>query len=190
MINRRRASQGCRRRRDATITPARSPARRRRPVRARRARSWSGIAALAVHGFHPAAPRRRGVWPRVVSGLRHCAQAVCWHDGVGAMTKSWCDVLPIDPAAEPFPLMTPDELQALGEDIKKNDLKIPVTVWGGKGKPLQLLDGRNRLDAMEAVGIPIKRLKHFIEYYCEEPMVWETTQREQNAMAAPAVISE
>jgi ParB-like chromosome segregation protein Spo0J len=88
-------------------------------------------------------------------------------------SKSWRDVLPIHPAAELFPRMSPDELRVLGEDIKKNGLKIPVTVWCGKGEPLQLLDGRNRLDAMEAVDIPIKRLKRFIEYYCEAPMVWE-----------------
>jgi hypothetical protein len=34
------------------------------------------------------------------------------------MTKSWRDVLPIHPAAELFPLMSPGELRALGEDIK------------------------------------------------------------------------
>jgi hypothetical protein len=72
------------------------------------------------------------------------------------ITKSWRDVLPIHPAANLFPLMSPDELRALGEDIKKNGLKIPVTVWKEqKDFEPQLLDGRNRLDAMEAVGLPI-----------------------------------
>jgi ParB/Sulfiredoxin domain len=88
-------------------------------------------------------------------------------------TPSWRDVLPIHPAADLFPMLERAELLELGKDIKKNGLKIPVTVWRGKGGRLQLLDGRNRLDAMEAVGIPIKRLKSFIEYYCERPMVWE-----------------
>src|SRR5262249_12453545 len=60
-----------------------------------------------------------------------------------------------------------------GEDIKKNGLKIPVAVWSGKGGRLQLLDGRNRLDAMEAVGIPIKRFKRFIEYSSDGQIVWE-----------------
>jgi hypothetical protein len=88
--------------------------------------------------------------------------------------SSWRDVLPIHPAAEFFPVMSADELKALGENIKKHGLKIPVTVWLGEGEPLQLLDGRNRLDAMEAVGIPIKRLgKYFIEYYREALMMWE-----------------
>jgi len=70
---------------------------------------------------------------------------------------SWRDVLPIHPAAELFPLMSPDELKALGEDIhKKNGLLMPVTVWKAqKHFPPQLLDGRNRLDAMEAFGFTI-----------------------------------
>jgi hypothetical protein len=68
-------------------------------------------------------------------------------------SKSWRNALPIHPAAELFPLMMPDELKALGEDIKKHGLKIPVAVWRRKGEPLQLLDGRNRLDAMELVGL-------------------------------------
>jgi hypothetical protein len=48
--------------------------------------------------------------------------------------------------------MTPDELRELGEDIKKNGLKLPIAITGD-GK---LLDGRNRLDAMEAVGVEFK----------------------------------
>src|SRR5262249_54465574 len=82
---------------------------------------------------------------------------------------SWRDVLPIHPAAEMFPLMSPDELRALGEDISKNKLRVQVTVvlpdrsqprdrsrrsdaiwWGA-----ELLDGRNRLDAAEMVGIQV-----------------------------------
>ena len=74
-------------------------------------------------------------------------------------SKSWRDVLPIHPAADLFPLMAPDELKALGEDIKKNGLTSPiafVTRKDAKGWHYQLLDGRNRLDAMELVGVPFK----------------------------------
>jgi len=67
-------------------------------------------------------------------------------------TTGWRAVLPIHPAASLFPPMTPDELRELGEDIKKNGLKLPIAITGD-GK---LLDGRNRLDAMEAAGVEFK----------------------------------
>jgi hypothetical protein len=72
------------------------------------------------------------------------------------MTKRWRDVLRIHPAAELFPLMTPDELHTLGEDIKKNGLTSPIVLWRPHPQaPVQLLDGRNRLDAIEiATGSP------------------------------------
>jgi hypothetical protein len=62
--------------------------------------------------------------------------------------KSWRDVLPIHPAADLFPEMSADELQALGEDIQQHGLHEGIALLDGK-----LLDGRNRLDAMERVGI-------------------------------------
>jgi hypothetical protein len=65
---------------------------------------------------------------------------------------SWRDVLPIHPAAELFPLMSPEELRELGEDIKANGLRLPIAITSDG----QLLDGRNRLDAMEAVGVEFK----------------------------------
>jgi hypothetical protein len=75
---------------------------------------------------------------------------------------SWRDVLAIHPAADLFPLMSPDELRALGEDIKANGLKSSIALWttgycgdGKKKRKALLLDGRNRLDAMELVGIPL-----------------------------------
>ncbi|AHY52594.1 hypothetical protein [Bradyrhizobium japonicum] len=66
------------------------------------------------------------------------------------MTKgklSWRDALPIHPAAELLPLMSEQELRELGDDIQKNGLYEGVAVFEG-----QLLDGRNRLDAMEIAG--------------------------------------
>src|SRR6516164_4172032 len=66
--------------------------------------------------------------------------------------SSWRDVLPIHPAAELFPLMTPDELRSLGEDILKNGMTSPIVLWEADEKtPAVLLDGRNRLDAIELV---------------------------------------
>jgi DNA-binding transcriptional regulator YhcF (GntR family) len=85
-----------------------------------------------------------------------------------AVPRKWRDVLPIHPAADLFPLMSPDELKALGEDIRKNGLKERVKVLSTWSKPLNgfdpaleltnvLIDGRNRLDAMEAAGINLFR---------------------------------
>jgi hypothetical protein len=48
--------------------------------------------------------------------------------------------------------MSEPELKELGEDIKKNGLTSPIVLWQADPKaPEQLLDGRNRLDAIELV---------------------------------------
>jgi hypothetical protein len=61
---------------------------------------------------------------------------------------SWRDHLPVHPAADLFPLMSEDELRELGENIKANGMLSPIILHQG-----MLLDGRNRLDAMESVDI-------------------------------------
>ena len=65
---------------------------------------------------------------------------------------TWRDHLKVHPAADLFPLMSPDELRALGEDIKKNGLRTKIAVIVGDDGEPYLIDGRNRLDAMELVG--------------------------------------
>jgi hypothetical protein len=75
--------------------------------------------------------------------------------------KSWRDGLPIHPAAELFPLMSADELRELGEDIKQQPRlhEFPIAVVATKrrnGWRYELADGRNRLDAMELVGVPFR----------------------------------
>jgi hypothetical protein len=64
------------------------------------------------------------------------------------MKKTWRDSLPVHPAADLFPSMSGAELRELGENIKADGLQSPVIIYDG-----QLLDGRNRLDAMALVGI-------------------------------------
>jgi hypothetical protein len=79
------------------------------------------------------------------------------HALVEGAPTSWRDVLSVHPAAELFPLMASDELEALGADIKKNGLANPIAIVTRKDAKdwhYQLLDGRNRLDAMELVGVP------------------------------------
>ena len=50
-------------------------------------------------------------------------------------TPSWRDFFPIHAAAEMFPLMSPDELRVLGEDIKKNGLTSQIARNGLAAKP-------------------------------------------------------
>jgi hypothetical protein len=66
---------------------------------------------------------------------------------------SWRDKIPIHPAAQLFPLMSEPEQRELGEDIiKRKCLDAPIVFCVRNGCK-ELLDGRNRLDGMEAVGI-------------------------------------
>ncbi len=70
--------------------------------------------------------------------------------------KSWRAVYKVHPAADLFPMMNPDELRDLGEDIKQHGLQHPIIVWSpAPGEPRVVIDGRNRLDAMELVGIKL-----------------------------------
>jgi hypothetical protein len=60
----------------------------------------------------------------------------------------------IHPAAEWFPLLPRDELEALAKDIKENYLREKVTVITEGGRQL-VIDGRNRLDAIELAGFNV-----------------------------------
>ena len=39
---------------------------------------------------------------------------------------SWRDQYKVHPAADVFPMMSDEELEALGDDIKKNGLRQPI----------------------------------------------------------------
>jgi hypothetical protein len=87
------------------------------------------------------------------------------------IARSWRDVLPVHPAADLSPLMGEDELRELAADIKKNCLSMPIMTWSADPsvrdglqkhfekktlpKNLYLLDGRNRLDAVELNGVKL-----------------------------------
>jgi hypothetical protein len=71
------------------------------------------------------------------------------------MTK-WRDKIEIHPACNLIPPMSAEELKSIGKDIKTNGLKQPIVFWRDEEtKKESLLDGRSRLDAMEAEGLPI-----------------------------------
>lgn len=65
----------------------------------------------------------------------------------------WRSKIKVHPAADLFPLMAPDELRALADDIKRNGLRERVATWKDDDGKLYLIDGRNRLDAMTKAGI-------------------------------------
>jgi hypothetical protein len=66
--------------------------------------------------------------------------------------NGWRKFHKIHPACELFPLMSQGDLAGLARDIEAaQGLKIPVQLRTVDGKQF-LIDGRNRLDAMEALG--------------------------------------
>ena len=71
--------------------------------------------------------------------------------------KSWRDVLPVHPAAELFPLMSPDELRTLGEDIIKSGLTSPIALWRADFDRL----ARYQLDGVEAIATVEQLLRRF-----------------------------
>jgi hypothetical protein len=64
----------------------------------------------------------------------------------------WRDTYKVHPSADEFPPMSDEELAALGEDIKAHGLRVPILTWDGGDGPV-IIDGRNRLEAMERVGL-------------------------------------
>ena len=74
--------------------------------------------------------------------------------------REW-ETPPVHPVND-APMMSPSELQELAQDIKQHGLEEPITLWRdnsgeakGEGGPWPefLLDGRNRLAALELIGI-------------------------------------
>lgn len=91
------------------------------------------------------------------------------HASKPEVAGSWRDLVTVHPAADLFPMMSDVELLELGNDIKVNGLRNPLVLWTPESseevfrrrrrdrypKKVFLLDGRNRLAAMEAVGIEL-----------------------------------
>jgi hypothetical protein len=110
------------------------------------------------------------------SGSRDSAQSRLTQDA----RQSWRDVLPVHPAANLFPLLPRDELLALGRDILDHGLQHPIVLLRCGGdrdgttpkrtspNKFQLLDGRNRVDAMAAVGIKFE----IVHRYRDRRDIW------------------
>jgi ParB-like chromosome segregation protein Spo0J len=67
-------------------------------------------------------------------------------------TQGWRDWLPVHEAPEMFPLVSADELKELADDIAKNGMHSRITVVADETGKQVLLDGRNRLNALELLG--------------------------------------
>jgi hypothetical protein len=67
---------------------------------------------------------------------------------------TWRDTIKIHPTADLFPLLDEADLVTMGNDIKANGLTSPIAIRVDNDKAT-LCDGRNRLDAMEIVGLRV-----------------------------------
>ena len=78
--------------------------------------------------------------------------------------RPWRDRIQVHPAAELFLMMTPTELDELGNNIKQNGQQVGVILWTSvlrdvhlerrkkiPSKKIYLLDGRNRLEAISRI---------------------------------------
>ena len=65
---------------------------------------------------------------------------------------SWRKRFKVHPSADVFPMMSDEELAKLGKDIKKRGL-FHLIILDNDG--VTLIDGRNRLEAMERAGLPL-----------------------------------
>ena len=84
--------------------------------------------------------------------------------------STWREKYKVHPAADVFPMMSDEELDALGEDIKANGLQHPIVFHAVKHADhragnLQLIDGRNRLEAMERAGIVVEEKRRVLPHY-------------------------
>jgi hypothetical protein len=70
------------------------------------------------------------------------------------------------PLADLFPLMSDEEIDALGEDMLKNAQREPIWLYEG-----MILDGRNRYKACLLKGIEPR----FAEYRCPDPLAFVTS---------------
>jgi hypothetical protein len=100
--------------------------------------------------------------------------------------KGWRDVLPIHPAAELFPLMSDADLRDLADNISKEEgLMERVGIYADPELGLCVLDGRNRLDALELLGREIFVSKYdYRALHFGESLKRMTRKKRKEALAA------
>src|SRR5262245_40396472 len=103
-------------------------------------------------------------------------------DSSAPQAQSWRDTLPIHPATTLFPRMSSDELRELGKDIRKNGLRSSLALWQpAKGASALLLDGINRLDAIEVeLGRSVRVVPH-----TDRSPTWWSLETDEDGEAVP-----
>jgi hypothetical protein len=95
---------------------------------------------------------------------------MAWRDIYGLEQKNpvgtWQSVIKVHPAADLFPMMGPDELKVLAEDIRLNGVQNPIATWFDKDEQEWLIDGRNRLEALQRLGYKFSRVEHNASGVC------------------------
>jgi hypothetical protein len=86
----------------------------------------------------------------VIDSLDSLAPAETEQTETTQLTKSWQDR--VHPAANEFEMMPDGELNLLAADIKANGLQQPIVILAEPRQPRVILDGRNRLAALERLG--------------------------------------
>jgi hypothetical protein len=95
---------------------------------------------------------------------------------------SWRDTIPIHPAAELLPLMGKDELAEFAADIETNELQEPIKLVDEGDAGASLLDGRNRLDALELVlGRPVR----VASYTRRGHVAWRIEADDEDGVSVP-----
>ena len=81
------------------------------------------------------------------------------------------------PLAEIFPIMTPEELAELADDITANQQRAPVMLYEGK-----ILDGRNRSRACLIAGVECV----YEEYRGDDPLAFVVSQNMRRRQLTPS----
>jgi hypothetical protein len=101
-----------------------------------------------------------------------------------AAPRGWRDRLPVHPAAELFPLMSDGELRELADDICRHGLREPVALFhDDRTETFCLLDGRNRLDALQFLGRDVFEHDEPRWGYAPDPAVFRTVDLDADPAA-------
>lgn len=106
------------------------------------------------------------------------------------MTENLVQIQKVHPAADLFPMMTPEELQELADDIAENGQQEPIIMDGDV-----LIDGRNRLEAcrlaeVEPFFADLPKGRDPLAYIASANLMRRNLTKGQQAMAMAMIYPE